>query len=228
MSDSEGTRTLYANSDQSRFFWIPDDHECEQGTLLIRSLTGSRLEVTEAEAAKWEVDEAQAKDLAKLQVQRYTKAAGSFLSAGAAVFRQVAQKQREGKIGGLDSVKAKPDAAGLAEALGTTPEELVNDPGKALEGLKETLKGIGDTLKKQASENPADKEEVKARMEILARAIGEATGDPASVKNLEDVPRVVNDFLSNPELAGKVRKMTEELKQTAAEIRNATNVKEGE
>ncbi len=217
----DATRTLYATSKQDRYFWIPDDHTCEAGELLIRSLSGFKKEISDAEAAKWEIPEEQAKELAQIQIRHYAQAAGSMLSSAGQLLRQAAQNAKQAPV--------KPTVTEgqqtVADAIGVTPEQLKNDPEAVFGGLKEVMQGLGETLKQAASDNPADKETIKARMELLAGAIREQTGDETIGDNVEELPKIISDFLANPELVGRIRKATEDIKRASAEIRATSAVK---
>jgi hypothetical protein len=203
---------MYATRDQKRFFWIPDDQKPAPGPLLLRSITGQRLEVDEASVAAWELPEAEARKIVAEDLAVYAQKLGTFVAGAAETLRAAAAKPVP--------PPRRPNAdATIARSLGITEEELRKDPQKVLGSLQTVLKGFLETLKEGTSDDPAARDRAKERMDILKELVQQQTGDPALAAKAEELPEKIGALLRDPKLEQGILDAAESLRRASEDIR---------
>lgn len=213
MSDTE-PRTVYANSDQSQFYWIPDAAKLPAGPLKLRSLKGDRKDVDPAAAAAYEIPEDQAKAIVAEDLKQIARRAQDFLVGAAGLLRAAAKPV-------TTAVKEQQQKSEMnfASALGMTPDEVREDPDKALDALKTTLTGLANTLRDRLQENDT---EARANAEDRIRAVAGKWKDIAGEEYtgpIEEFPEKLRAYLANPELAKQIEDAAKRLRELAAELR---------
>ncbi|MBN2801285.1 MAG: hypothetical protein JXX28_19245 [Deltaproteobacteria bacterium] len=183
--------TLYATADQLRFYYLPDDAELTEGTLLLRSLTGRKRRVLEEEVSQHQVSEERAKELVRETVTQVSRGMGRFLNSTMDTLRQ---------------------------ARVATPDAERRDPKEVLRGLREVGEGLRETLRQGLSEAPADAAAARERLEAIAGSarenVSEALGDA-----MASLPEGLRDFLDNPRLEREVRAATEAMERLGEHLR---------
>ena len=203
---------VYAGPNQQRFFWIPTGYQPQPGPVVVRSLTGRKLMMSQAEADQLQIPEQQAKALVEQQLKGLGQTAAKVVSSVGHHMRQAAGAQPTPQPSG----DAGPTL--MADTLGVTPEQLRNDPKAVLAGLQTFLQGVVTSAKQAASDNPADQAEVTARMEHLAALVERETGSDQATQAIADLPKAIADLLVSPELLGGLDKLTADLNQATADL----------
>ena len=208
--------TLYANADQSVFYWVPNELEFVDGPYVLSSLKREKISVKEEAVAAFQIDEAQAKQLAKQAVKRFTMATSQFITRSATALREL----HENRPVTTDDQKAtaKDAVDQVASVLGITPEQLRGDPEAVKEGFKGVIGGIQDALKDATAPKEERSAEAQARLDAMKRYATEDLGVDIGEK-VEDWPEQIADALRNPELVEQAKRSAAHLKQLAAEIR---------
>jgi hypothetical protein len=213
----DSPRTMYASPDRKRFFHIPDDARLPAGSFVVRSLKGAKLEVDESSLTPFELDEAAAKAIVKAEVARVAKSTQQFLAGAAAALRS-ARPMQPG-----DGEGASPTFAGI---LGMTPDQVRSNPQEAMEAFKQTLRSFAETVRDaaQPATNPeavSAKDRVRAMSQFLEAQGSEFAG------TVEQLPERLHKFLANPELEQQLRKVSQDLRSAAAELRGESPSPDG-
>ena len=204
--------TLYADKAQRKFYWVPNDSELPEGDYRLADLRRQFRHTTEEGVAEYQIDEAQAKELAREMMSTVAKQASSFVAKTAAAVRELQQMQ---------SVPVTPEAGPadrLAASIGLTQEELRTDPEKVKTGITDLLMGVAEAVKAAAKDEAERSPELTAgiaRMKLAAmEEFGEEIGD-----GVGDWPEKLAEALKNPQLEQGARDAAERLKKMAAEVR---------
>lgn len=208
--------TLYANKDRTVFYWVPNDLEFVEGPYELSTLTREKISVQEEAVVAFEIDEAQAKQLARQAVKRFTMATSQFIARSATALRELHENK---PVTTDDQRAAAEDALGqVASTLGITPEQVRGDPEAVKEGFKGVIGGIQDALKDAVTPEGERSEASKERLEAMKRYATEELGADIGEK-VEEWPEQIADALRNPELVEQAKQSADYLKQLAAEIR---------
>lgn len=212
MAEPASRKTLYADPSQTRFYLIPNDAALPEGDLVLRSLTGTKLEVAAAAADPFLITEEQAKELTREVIAKATKTASSFL-AGLGGMLQEASRRVDAGI----RPEPGPREPAVAEALGVTEEQLRDDPDAVMEGLKRVGQGLQQTLEDAVETGKAADQATRERIRKVADMLG-ANVDEAE-DSVEELLEKMREWLANPELEQKVRDATQRLRDLTDELR---------
>lgn len=201
---------VYANESQDRFFQIPDDATLPAGPLVLRTLSGGRLEVDEAAATAFEIPEALAKALVKEEVAGFARKAAGALSSLGGILSAVGQGARPAPR----DPAAPPQV--LAESLGLSPEALRTDPDAVAAGFKHLLDGLRDTAIDALRDAPEAR--VATRQRIDAFVSGMGSGAPAP-EDLEKLLESVRTALGDPALEARIRAASDKLDAATRRLR---------
>jgi hypothetical protein len=205
-------KTLYADPSQTRFYWIPDDAAIPPGELVLRSLTGKRLDVSAAAVQDYRITEEQAKELTREVVARASKTASALL-AGLGGMLQEASK-RAAEVGRPPPGDREPK---VADALGVTEDQLRNDPDAVVEGIKRAGQGLQQVLKEAIDTGREADAATRERVRRLAEMAG--ANIDATQTTVDELLEKLREFLANPELEKRVNDATTRLKDLADELR---------
>jgi len=220
MSEPQGDaiqRTLYANEDQSRFFYLPTGQDFPPGKDTLRSLTGSRLDTTLEAAAPYEIPSEEAKELVRVQLTEFmSKASTALGSLGHLVEKFQEASQKAGELD-LDARKKERERR-VADALGIDEKD-ATDPSKVMKGLQGLLNGINDKLK-----NTDDLAKAKARRDVSdeMQKLGEVAVHHAQQDAEDTIAELRNglsEVFAKPETRQNLRDATERLKKMADQLR---------
>lgn len=203
-------RILYSDPTNKHFFHIPEDTELPAGDLILRSLSGKKLEVAAVSVQIFEVPEARAKELAAVEMKRLADVAARMMTGAGGFLRGIASA--------LPTPQAPPPGrekrrTTIADALGVTEEQLSNDPEAVIAGIKQIGAGLGELLRDAVAKGVSE-EESERRKQALLTFLREQLGEEAAV-TAENLPETLRGYLSNPELE-------EKLKEAAAGLREAS------
>ncbi len=201
---------VYANAGQDRFFHIPEDANIAPGTLVLRSLSGARLDVDPDAAARFEIDEVEAKALVKEQLGEFTRKAASTMSGIGSFLRKVGQRK---------PVDVQPSAKSpevLADTLGVTPEQLRNDPSAVKAGFEDILAGVMASVQDALRDTQESREATRSRLQALSSSMGADAPDPAALEKVLDSLRTT---LADPKLEQSIRSASQKLEEATQRIR---------
>ena len=220
MSEPQGDaakRTLFANEDQSRFFWIPPGLSLPPGKDTLRSLTGVRLDTTLDAVAPYEIPEEEAKAIVRVQLTRFMNTASNALGSLGQLVKQFNEAANKASELDLDARKREREQR-IANALGIAPSE-ATDPSKVMEGLQGLLNSITDKLK-----NTDDLATAKARRDVSEDmqklgeiAVHQATQDAEDT--LASLRQGLIEVFTKPETEARLEEATHRLHQIAAQLR---------
>ena len=196
---------VFADSSSKQFYLLPDDADLPSGPLVLRSLTGDRLEVDAEAAEAYAISEDEAKERVKQQLAEVAQRATGILASLGTLLRGAAEGLPTGP---------KPQEASVAEALGVTPEQLRDDPKAVLAGLKRVGAGLVESLKDALASDPASEEVTRQRIEALAGVVG---ADP---KDLDDLRNKLKAQLMDPELEQRIKQATDDLRTSTDDLEN--------
>lgn len=167
---------LWTNTDQSRYFLVPEGQELAEGPFALRTFSGEERSVDEAALAPFEIDEEQAKAHSVAQVEQVAANARDAFSnylnlladrADALVAERAAQQ--EATQGAVKQESEPPipmsadlvyDLLGLSPQDGDNPEKVEEQLGNLLEGIKTFVQGV-------TSEDPTDVEPAREQMRAM-------------------------------------------------------------
>ena len=205
--------TLYADSTQRKFYWVPNDAKLPEGDFQIMDLR-RRTKMTSASAAEaYRISEKQAKEIAREAMASVSQQATNFVSKTA---KAVHDLQQSGFVPSAQSTNNAADR--LAASIGLTQEQLRTDPEAVKAGITSMLSGLSATIAGAAKEEAERSPQIKVALEAMKVAAQEEFGSQLGNKAGEWPERVV-EALRNPELEKGVRDATEKLKEMAAELR---------
>lgn len=207
--------TLYASPPPRRFFHIPDEVTPPPGPTALGTLAGETVLVDLAGCAAWEISEEQAQAIARGRVEAVSRGVRAAL-AGA---RRVAAGVHAAQQGVPGAPAPDPVPVGIvAAALGVSPEALGKDPEEILARLKANFADLGATLGDMVRDDPASREQIRARLQILAAAL-EAEGLLEPDQDLQGLPEALRGFLANPDLLAQLDQATARLRVETERMR---------
>jgi hypothetical protein len=200
-------QTLWTNTDQSRYFLIPEGQELAEGAFALRTFSGEERLVDEAALTSFEIDEEQAKAHSVVQVEQVAANARDAFSnylnlladrADALVAERAAEQEA---TQGTAKQEAEPpipmsaelvyDLLGLSPQDGENPEKVEEQLGNLLEGIKTFVQGV-------TSEDAADVEPAREQMRAIREKF-EAHG-VGTTDQMETLPdRLRADFQAHKE-----------------------------
>lgn len=173
-------RMVFATLAEDRFFHLPAEHGLPEGALVLRSLTGQRLEVDPEAAAAFEVSEAEAQALVQTQMRGFLDRARQGLGTLNTMADQLVQAAKDAPTEGHEErMRAREER--LSGALGIGVEQ-VRDPQQLMDGFTGLLDRIQHALNRPAGQ-PGDA--VSEAMAPLAGLEEEASAD-ATLGALEE------------------------------------------
>ncbi len=220
MSEPQGDptpRTLYANEDQSRFFWIPPGLDFPPGKDTLRSLTGVRLDTTLEAVGSYEIPQEEAKEIVRVQLQSFMSNASTALESLSHLVEQFSAASK--KAGELDlEGRKKEREQRVANALGLDASDASN-PRKVMEGLQGLLSGVTEKL-----QNTDDLAKAKARRDISddMQRLGDIAVHQASQEaedTLATLRQGLAEVFTKPETRDRLHEATGRLKEMAAQLR---------
>lgn len=214
MSESEVSYVIYADRKNGRFYRIPKGVSLPEGAVEVRDLMGNRLKVDETVIAVYEIDEQEAKELAREFMGKMTRRAGHFVTRTATMLREVSN----GEIPTVPTPDPKKQRETIADALGVTPEQLTTDPDALMRGLVDVISGVSEALRDGARERPKVPDTLQKQMEALVEGVRTEFGDDVGSR-VEELPEKLASYLRNPELEQGVRKATARLRSLSAQLR---------
>jgi hypothetical protein len=204
-------RTLYASTDRKRFFHVPDDAKLPAGDLVVRSLTGKKLEVDPIVLGVYEVPEAEAMVLAQGILGGFAeKLRAVAVSAGKAL--NAPPRRDPEAVAAREAREAR-----VAESLRISRETLKGDPAAVGEALKATLAGLLAT----ARETVHEPEVAREKMKDVAEALRQEGVEPGAAAVLEELPDRLRELLASEDTVAKLEAAAADLRKAAAELRAA-------
>jgi hypothetical protein len=201
---------VYTIESQDRFFLLDAEDTLPKGPLVLRSLSGARIEVDPAAVAPFEIDEARAKAIVKEEVARFAKTAMGALSGVGSILRAVAQKQAVGPL------PPNPREAHVSEALGVTKEQLHTDPDAVMDGLQAVLSGLADTVGDALKDAPEARERTRERLQAFVSTMGQ---DAPDVGTIETGLEKIREALGDPATEAAVREASRKIEEATARIK---------
>lgn len=198
--------TLYATADRARYFLVPDDARFPPGDLVVRSLTGRKLEVEAMALEVFEIPEDQAKQIAQQTVSEFGQKALGVLGAAVKAMKEAPR---------LDPEVAAQRAERVAETLKLSAEQLRDDPKAVGAAVKSLLEG----LVKAAQETVVAPELAAERMKDVGEALRQQGVDPEAAAKIEALPDRIRAILGSEETVAAVELATERLRAAAADLR---------
>ncbi len=168
-------QTLWTNTDQSRYFLIPEGQELAEGPFALRTFSGEERSVDEASLAPFEIDEEQAKAHSVAQVEQVAANArdafsnylnlladrAEAMAAERAAEQEAAQPAKQEAEPPIPmSAELVYDLLGLSPQDGDNPEKVEERIGDLLDGIKTFVQGV-------TSEDSADVEPAREQMRTI-------------------------------------------------------------
>ena len=205
--------TLYADSTQRKFYWVPKDAKLPKGDFQLMDLR-RRTKMTSAAAAEaYRISETQAKEIARETMTTVSEQATNFVSKTA---KAVHELQQGGFVPSSQSTNGAADR--LAASIGLTQEQLRTDPAAVKAGITSLFTGLSAAVAGAAQQEIDRSPQVKTALEAMKMAAEEEFG-PQLGEKVAEWPEKVVEALRNPELEKGVREATEKLKEMAADLR---------
>jgi hypothetical protein len=199
-------KTLWTNTDQSRYFLVPESQELAEGSFTLRTFTGEERSADEAALAPFEISEEQARAHSVAQVEQVAANArdafsnylnlladrAEAMTAERAAEQEAAQDAKQEAEPPIPmSADLVYDLLGLSPQDGDNPEKVEEQLGNLLEGIKTFVQGV-------TSEDAADVEPAREQMRAIREkfeAHGVGTAD-----QMETLPdRLRADFQAHKE-----------------------------
>lgn len=184
--------TLYLSAEPRQLYLVPDGTELPEGSLQLRSITGESRSVDPDVAEVFAVSEAEV----GAHFVSLLKDVGQALLGAEPTQTPSEQKER------------------LAAALGLSLEAL-GDPARVREALMAKLEALRQELRAARGDDPKILRERAERLADLARA----HGAPELADAAGDLPNKLRELIANPELVGRLREASAELRRVSAELR---------
>jgi hypothetical protein len=198
---------LWTNTDQSRYFLVPESQELAAGPFALRTFTGEERSVDEAALVSFEIAEEQAKAHSVAQVEQVAANARDAFSNYLNLLADRAEAMVAERAAERETAQAEPkqeseppipmsaelvyDLLGLSPQDGENPEKVEERIGDLLEGLKTFVQGV-------TSEDAADVEPAREQMRAI-RDKFEAHG-VETTDQMETLPdRLRADFQAHKE-----------------------------
>lgn len=205
--------TLYATADRTRFFQVPDDATLPPGDLVVRSLTGRKLEADPVALDVYEIPEEEAMRIAQALLGGFAEKVRAVTMSAAAALQKPPPLDPE-------AVKAREERVAAYLKLGR--DQLREDPA----ALGAALKGALQDIVKLAQETVHAPEVAQARMQDVAEALRQEGAPPGTAEAIEVATETLRDLLASPEVLGKIEQATAELKAVTEEIRREAERKD--
>lgn len=200
-------QTLWTNTDQSRYFLVPESQELAEGSFPLRTFTGEERSVDEAALVSFEITEEEARAHSVAQVEQVAANArdafSNYLNLLADRAEAMAAERAAEQEATQDAAKqeAEPpipmsadlvyDLLGLSPQDGDNPEKVEEQLGNLLEGIKTFVQGV-------TSEDAADVEPAREQMRAMREKF-EAHG-VGTTDQMETLPdRLRADFQAHKE-----------------------------
>lgn len=198
--------TLYADAEQKHYFLVPDEITVAKGPVVLRSLTGRRLEVDAEAAAPYEIPEEQAKKMAQELVGAFAeKLKVVALSAVQALSRTPA----------LDPASVAERESRVADSLKMSREALREDP----EQLKSAIKGVFQGILQAAKETAQTPEVAQDRMKDIAEALRQEGVQSGAPELVESLPDRLRELLASEDTLATLDKFTKDMDQATADLK---------
>jgi hypothetical protein len=199
-------QTLWTNTDQSRYFLVPESQELAAGPFALRTFTGEERSVDEAALASFEITEEEARAHSVAQVEQVAANArdafSNYLNLLADRAEAMAAERAAEQEAAQDAKQeAEPpipmsadlvyDLLGLSPQDGDNPEMVEEQLGNLLEGIKTFVQGV-------TSEDAADVEPAREQMRAIRNKFdAHGVGTTDQMETLPD--RLRADFQAHRE-----------------------------
>lgn len=198
--------TLYATPDRARFFHVPDDARLPPGDLVVRSLTGKKLEADPIALDVYEVPEDEAMRIAR-------ELLGGFADKVRAVTMSAAAALAKPPPLDPDAVKAREERVASYLKLGR--EQLHDDPAALGAALKGALQNMVDLARETVNEPGV----AEARLKDVAEAFRQEGAPAEAAEAIETAVAKLREALASPEVLGKIEQATAELRSVTEALK---------
>ncbi len=198
--------TLYASADRKRFFHVPDDARLPPGDLVVRSLTGKKLEADPVALDVYEIPEEEAMRIAQELLGGFAEKVRAVAMSAAAALAQPPK---------LDPEAVKEREERVAAHLKLGREQLSQDPA----ALGAALKGALQDMVKLAQETVHAPEVAEERMKDVAEALRQEGAPAGTPEALEALPEKLRALLASEDTVARLKAAAENLRVAAAELR---------
>jgi hypothetical protein len=199
-------RTLYASSDRTRFFHVPNEARLPPGDFVVRSLTGRKLEVDPVVLAVYEVPEAEAMALAQEVLAGFADKVRTVAMSAAKAITAPPK---------LDPAVVAAREQRIADALKIDRDTLRQDPAALGGALKAALQGLVDT----ARETVHTPDVAREKMKDVAEAFRQEGLDPGAADVIEGLPDRLRELLASDETAARLDAAARDLRKAVDELR---------
>jgi hypothetical protein len=199
-------QTLWTNTDQSRYFLVPESQELAEGSFALRTFSGEERSVDGAALASFEITEEEARAHSVAQVEQVAANArdafSNYLNLLADRAEAMAAERAAEQEAAQDAKQeAEPpipmsadlvyDLLGLSPQDGDNPEKVEEQLGNLLEGIKTFVQGV-------TSEDAADVEPAREQMRAIRNKFdAHGVGTTDQMETLPD--RLRADFQAHKE-----------------------------
>lgn len=203
-------RALYLSLNKTKCYLIPTTHPLPPGDFTIHTLSGQERQVDEAALAEFAISEDEAKQFIQAQMKEgLEQTKDAIVKALALVVQEVKQKQAE---------RAKqPPSPGVTMLLGFTPDELRQNPDKAIESLGQFFEGLKIVLNGVTSEKPSEQEAAKATLQAFRNKL-EESGIPAT-DALETLPERLHTAAQAENRDQRLNRLAQSLEELGTQLK---------
>jgi len=168
---------LWTNRKHSRYFLIPDDQEFPDGDFLILNNNGTEISVDLSSINSFEISEEEARLFWQQEMEKILKQTKFTLSN----LIKIAAKEISKTSPKVEQQNYPSGAKFVADLLGVTPQEVLNDPETAkMQFRKVILEGITDVIEGVTSEDSQQQDIARDQMrqwEIILQSQGFEIGE---------------------------------------------------
>ncbi len=211
---------LWCSSNRQLYFLIPDNQHLSSGNFKIHQLAGIERQVDLKALAPYEISAKDAEPYMQQEIAQVMNQVSSLFSNIVGITIQNSKHSSTNSKQAADS--AQPASTILANLLGVSLEEFINNPETAQEGLQTFVTEVATAMQKSEVQNSDQTQVIKTSADAVLetlQSLGLNIPDLDTSQLIEDLAKAISEF--SEELKSNFSKSSPSVETAATQMREA-------